>query len=89
MLQIFKAGENVQAHPSKPIQLDLVKNTPDLITLSMELSKEMQTKCILKFICHNHHFFSKIHRDETIRMKYTILRADKYFQRYLGSKLSF
>ena len=48
MLQIFKAGENVQAHPSKPIQRDLVKNTPNQITLSMELFKEMQTKCILR-----------------------------------------
>ena len=41
MLQIFKAGENVQAHPT-----GLVKNTPDLVTLSMELFEEMQTKCI-------------------------------------------
>ena len=43
MLQIFKAGESVQAHPTGS-----VKNTPDLITLSMELFKEMQTKCILR-----------------------------------------
>ena len=30
-------------------------------------------------------FFPKIHRDETIRMLYTIHRTDKYFQRYSAS----
>ena len=53
------------------------------------LVRGITLKVVLKCICHNHHFFSKIYRDETIQMKYTILRTDKYFQRYLGSKLSF